>query len=94
MMSLALNLLTLCVKSEENLQSVILEINMNNLKAQLMTIFKFKIGGTPHRDHVFNTNKVCTHKGLCLEDEYCFFQSLVSFDQLTFKCAYNIFFVL
>jgi len=93
-LSLALNLLTLCVQTTDNLLSVICEINLSNLKSQLITIFKFKIGGTPHRDHVYRTDKHCTHKGLCLKGEYCFFQCLVSFDDVTFQCADNLFYVL
>jgi hypothetical protein len=89
-----LKLLTLLSDSKDNLESVICEVNLLNLKSQLTTIFKFKIGGTPHRDHVFRTQKVCTHHGLCLQGEYCFFQCLVTFDELTFACANDIFFIL
>lgn len=93
-LSLSLKLLSLCVSTSDNMLALISEINLNSLKSQLITIFKFKIGGTPHRDHVFRTAKFCNHEGLCLKGEYCFFQSLVSFDILTFDCANDIFYVL
>jgi len=44
------------------------QIKFQNLKSKLIDIFKFKIGGTPHRDYVYRTSKMCLHTDTIMND--------------------------
>ena len=88
----ALRLRSSCIETEGNISSVIVEVSLQQLKAQMISIFKFRIGGTPNRQHAFKTNQLCTHdKKLCTPNEYCFFEHIVSFDLFTIECGFLIF---
>lgn len=88
----ALRLISSCIETESNISNVICEVSLQALKAQLIGIYKFRIGGTPYRQHAFKTNKVCKHsEELCTKNEYCFFEDIVSFDLFTIECGFIMF---
>ena len=76
-------------------------LSLDSLRIKLIDIFKFKIGGTPHREAVFKARKMCNHcdgimhgvftNAICTRDEYCFFEYLVPFDLITIECAQTAF---
>ena len=98
------------VLKKQVMKDVAEQIKFQNLKSKLIDIFKFKIAGTPHRNFVYRTNKMCLHSNAALEDqkgkntrkssyfcekgEYCFFEHLLPLDHQTIKCAFNIFFII
>ena len=43
-------------------------MNLSNLKAKLIDIFKFKMAGTPHREEVYKTTNMCDHSETALLD--------------------------
>jgi len=107
-LSLIKSLLDCRTKQELNglMVKVNQQVNLQNLKCKLLDIFKFKVAGTPHKEHVYMTNRQCKHytqssgskaskrKAFCQEGEYCFFEHLLPLDFVTINCAFNIFFLL
>ena len=95
LMYYALRLISSCIENESNMTQVIQEVSLQSLKSQLIGIFKFRIGGTPQREHAFKTNKFCNHsEELCTKNEYCFFEDLVTFDLFTVECGFLMFQIL
>ena len=77
-------------------------INKQNLRNKLIDIYKFKLGGTEHKQMVYMTRKMCTHAvskrkmrpSKCELNEYCFFEHLVPMDFVTLACGEDIFKIL
>jgi hypothetical protein len=72
-------------------------LSFESLRMRFIDIFKFKIGGTPFREQIYRSHRMCDHwnsplhglftNAICSKDEFCFFEHLVPYDSITIQCA-------